>query len=140
MIQPRNDVPPEKKTTLSEEQLAGFRALLLEEREKARESLVRLHREAIQGNPENVGDMPARTHLADLGTDTFEQEENLGLAEQFSRVVGAIDLALDRIDRRTYGICENCETSIPPERLEAIPYANRCAACQSQAEQGIEEG
>jgi RNA polymerase-binding transcription factor DksA len=139
MIQPTNERPPEKKSTLSTEALGRFRELLLEERIKSRKSLLRLHSDAIEGNPENVGDMPARTHLADLGSDTFEQEENLGLAEQFSRVLTAIDRALDSLERGTYGICEACESPIPPERLEAIPYATRCAACQSQLEQGLEE-
>jgi hypothetical protein len=33
-------------------------------------------------------------------------------------------------------LCEVCRAPIPPERLEAIPDAKRCAACQGKAESG----
>lgn len=44
-------------------------------------------------------------------------------------VVGAIERALDRIDRGTYGVCDRCGAPIPLERLEAIPEASACVDC-----------
>ena len=132
MIQPAESPVPK-------DQLDRFRDLLVEERTKLRDSLERLQRDAIQDNPDNLGDTPARTHLADLASETFEQEEDLGLAEQVSRVLISVNQAIERLERGTYGICENCVAPIPLERLEAIPYATRCAACQSEVETTEEE-
>jgi len=131
MIQPT-------RNPLTEDQLDRFRDLLLEERSKVRDSLAKLQRDAIQTNPDNMGETIVRTHLADLGSETFEQEENFGLAEQFSGVLGSIDRAIERLEQGGYGTCESCETPIPVDRLDAIPYATRCAACQVRAESGEE--
>lgn len=123
-------------TPLDARQIQRFQDQLLEERQRHRDTVGRLYGEAIQDNPENLGDTPGRTHLADLGSETFEQSQNLGLAEQASRTVSEIVLALERIEQGTYGTCENCDRSIAIERLEAIPYASRCAECQSKADRG----
>ena len=124
---------------LNEEQIRQFRDRLLEERQRYRTTVGRLFNDAVQDNPENLGDAPGRTHLADLGTETYEQSQNLGLAEQASRMVSEIDRALERIDQETYGVCETCARPIAIERLEAIPYASRCAECQSKVDRGEEE-
>ena len=44
-----------------------------------------------------------------------------------------IDAALSRMDSKTYGVCEDCGEAISPRRLEAIPWADRCIACQQFA-------
>jgi len=115
-----------------------FSGLLIEERLKLQTSLGRLYSEAVQNTPEQLGEGTVRTHLADLGTDTFEQSADLGLAEQLSRMIADIDRALDRIDEGTYGSCQGCGKAISIERLEAIPSAARCAQCQSAVERGLE--
>jgi RNA polymerase-binding transcription factor DksA len=124
---------------LSPEQIDRFRTALLDERWKVRESLERLHSDAARSTPESRGETTARTHLADLGSELHEQEEDLGLAEKFGRSIGEIDLALERIEEGSYGVCEACGSSIPVERLEAIPSAACCARCQWLREQGLEE-
>jgi RNA polymerase-binding protein DksA len=123
---------------LDAEQLHHFSDLLTEERLKLHRSLGRLYNEAVQNTPEQLGEGTVRTHLADLGTDTFEQSADLGLAEQMSRTIADIDRALDRIDEGTYGLCQGCGKAISIERLEAIPSASRCAPCQSAVERGHE--
>jgi DnaK suppressor protein len=45
------------------------------------------------------------------------------------RLLDEIDDALKRIDNDEYGDCEECGSSIAPERLETIPYARRCVRC-----------
>jgi RNA polymerase-binding protein DksA len=124
---------------LNEQQIRHFRDHLVEERQRYRDTVGRLYGEAVQDNPENLGDAPGRTHLADLGTETYEQSQNLGLAEQASRMVSEIDRALERIDQGTYGVCETCQRPIAIERLDAISYASRCAECQSKVDRGEDE-
>lgn len=47
-----------------------------------------------------------------------------------------IDAALDRLERGTYGTCEQCRTAIPLERLEILPMSRLCMRCQHAAETG----
>lgn len=69
-------------------------------------------------------------HLADAGTDTFEEEKALALEAHLVGLLGQVDEALRRFEQGTYGICEECGQPIPPERLEALPYATTCLKCR----------
>jgi len=69
-------------------------------------------------------------HLADAGTDTFEEEKALALEAHLAGLLGKVEDALRRFAEGTYGICENCGQPIPLERLEALPYAATCLACR----------
>jgi DnaK suppressor protein len=75
-------------------------------------------------------------HMADLGTDNFEQEFTLSLMESDSGILGKIEAALERIEEGTYGDCEECGAKIPKTRLNALPYASMCVKCASLYEQG----
>jgi len=119
---------------LDVQQIQRYADLLTEERLRLQTSLARVYSEAVQNTPEQSGEGTARTHLADLGTDSYEQSADLGLAEQISRTIADIDRALDRIEEGTYGVCQGCSKAISIERLEAIPSAARCAPCQSAVE------
>ncbi len=46
------------------------------------------------------------------------------------RVMKEIDAAFARIDDGSYGTCTDCSRPIPPERLEILPHARCCVACQ----------
>lgn len=72
-------------------------------------------------------------HLADAGTDTFEEEKALALEAHLVGLLGKVDEALRRFEQGTYGICEECGQPIAPERLEALPYATTCLKCQQPA-------
>ena len=82
----------------------------------------------------DLSNMPI--HMADIGSDNFEQEFTLGLIENEEELLLAIDEAIERIDDGTYGKCESCSKAIPKERLKAIPHASLCIECQRQEEQG----
>ena len=74
--------------------------------------------------------------IADIGTDNFEQEFTLGLIENEELALDEIAGALDRIDQRTFGRCEECGGAIPKARLQAVPYARHCVACARKQEKG----
>jgi DnaK suppressor protein len=61
--------------------------------------------------------------MAEQGSDTFEQSLSLDLAQVDRNLLREIDAALKRIDDGTYGICELTGKTIPPERLEELPWA-----------------
>lgn len=73
-------------------------------------------------------------HMADFGSDSSEQETTLQLIEVNSLSMRDVDDALKRIDAGSYGLCEECEALIPPARLEVLPHARFCIACQSKRE------
>jgi RNA polymerase-binding transcription factor DksA len=75
----------------------------------------------------NLSDVPV--HLADLGTDTFDEELDLDLLEHEESLLTEIHDALDRIEQATFGRCENCHRRISKERLDALPYARYCIRC-----------
>jgi DnaK suppressor protein len=73
-------------------------------------------------------------HMAELGSDNFEQEFTLGLMEAEEGTLGHIDSALERIELGSYGRCVQCDGSIPKARLNAIPYTPVCIKCAEQQE------
>ncbi len=81
------------------------------------------------------GDLSAYSfHMADLGTDAMDRETAFLLASQEGRTLLAIDDALRRIQKKTYGKCSECGRPINPKRLDAIPHAILCINCQSTEE------
>ena len=72
---------------------------------------------------------------AEQATDNSEQEVSLGRMASQTREIHEIDEALERIRDGSFGVCEECEKAVPAARLEAIPYARRCAACQVKEEE-----
>ena len=74
-------------------------------------------------------------HLADLGSDNFEQELTLSLCGSEKEALDKIEVALERIVEGNYGKCEYCGKKIPEPRLEAIPYTTVCVQCAATQEQ-----
>lgn len=65
-------------------------------------------------------------HPADLGTETFEREQDLSILEQLLAEIEELDRALQKVEEGTYGRCEVCGKEIPAARLEAGPGARFC--------------
>ena len=74
------------------------------------------------------------THMADLGTDNYRRDFELGLLSDGVDVLEMIDEALQRLEDSEYGICLDCGEPIPRKRLEAKPYAKYCTKCKSKRE------
>ena len=73
-------------------------------------------------------------HMADVATDMYDREFNLGLASNDREVLYKIELALKRIQDKSFGLCTECEKPIAVARLKAIPYAETCLKCQEKLE------
>ena len=74
-------------------------------------------------------------HMADIGSDNYDQEFTLSMMETEETTLDAIESALQRIEDRSYGTCEDCNKSIRKTRLKAIPYTTLCINCASLREQ-----
>ena len=73
-------------------------------------------------------------HMADVGSDNFEQEFTLSLMENDEGTLDQIEGALERIEDGVYGSCIECGGRIPKTRLNAIPYTPHCVKCASNLE------
>jgi len=114
-----------------------FRELLQERRHAVAEALDHLHKENPGSLEDETGELvsgSADQHLADTATETVDREIDYTLEEHDGRLLQAIDEALARITAGTYGICVNCGAQIPPERLEAMPWATLCIDCKRKEE------
>jgi len=84
---------------------------------------------------ESSGDLSSMPiHMADVGSDNFEQEFTLTLLETDGGTLGQIEGALERIEAGTYGCCVECGGRIPKTRLNAIPYTSYCVKCARELE------
>ncbi len=70
----------------------------------------------------------------DLASEERDREINFILSDRERDKLQAIDEALERIEERTYGVCDSCEAEIAPGRLEAMPFTRLCVSCQSELE------
>ena len=113
-------VKKEKVQPLSKSDLQYFRGLLLERRREIIGDMGSMESEAFKGGS-NLSNMPI--HMADVGTDNFEQEFTLGLIESERQTLREIQEALVRVDNGTYGVCMGTGRQIPKVRLEAVPWA-----------------
>lgn len=108
------------------------RHALLEERatyvEQAR--LLRAEAESLVLEME-PGDVQFDEESGEGGTTTVDRERDLVLSAQALAAVEEIDVALEKIEKGRYGICEGCGQPIMKARLEALPFARLCIACKS---------
>jgi DnaK suppressor protein len=90
-----------------------------------------LHKTRSESNGD-LSSMPI--HMADIGSDAYEQEFTLSLMESEDDTLGMIEGALERIEDGTYGKCVECAARIPKTRLNAIPYTPLCIKCATEAQ------
>ena len=118
--------------------LAQMKKMLLLKRDLLLGNVSSLEMQALKRSRQDAsGDLSTMPiHMADIGSDNFEQEFTLGLIENEEDMLREIDGALERIDEGTFGKCEECGKAIGKSRLKALPHARLCIACQRQEEQG----
>lgn len=72
--------------------------------------------------------------IADQAANSYTKEFLLSLGDAERRLLRQVDAALEKIRLRTYGTCEKCDDEIAIKRLEALPFATYCIACQEEEE------
>ena len=77
------------------------------------------------------GDVQFDEESGEGDTLAVERERDLTLSAQARAAIEEIDLAVAKVHAGTYGLCETCGTSIPKERLRALPHAALCVKCKS---------
>ncbi len=70
--------------------------------------------------------------LADQASGNNEVHIQLKLKQTDAKILQAIEEALSRIDKGTYGVCRDCGEPISPARLKAIPWTRVCISCKEK--------
>ena len=76
-------------------------------------------------------------HQADQGTDDFDRTISLEVTSKEYGILRQIERALEKINDKTYGICDITNEEIPIARLEAVPYATMTVKAQDKFEKGL---
>ena len=131
-----------KKSHLAINDIERFEQILLEKRKEILLNVNEMEDETLKKSRLDAsGDLSSMPiHMADIGTDNYEQEFALGLMDSERKLLREIDDALQRIEERTYGICEGTGKPIPKARLEAQPWARYCVEYARMLEQGRTTG
>lgn len=110
-----------KKLAQFHSQLESIRSKLMGDVEKSNLSV----KENEVGQVADISDDAARTYNRQLEGELEEQEW---------KKLKQVDNAIEKINNGEYGICTQCETTIPEARLEVVPYTEFCTQCLSEME------
>ena len=154
--QPSSDSTPQRKKRRAPRggptraELKKFREALVDLSAEIQKSSQKLADEALKGSGQDF----SVDHMADHGTDNYDQDLSLSLLEGETELLREVQHAISKIDGREelpFGLCENCADEQPPEgspkrcgtcpwiptgRLDAVPYARQCVVQQELEEEG----
>jgi len=127
-----------KNRRLSTKDLKFFQEKLLEKRIEILSDVDEIEDETLRKSrldaTGDLSNMPI--HMADIGTDNYEQEFALGLMDSERKILSEIHEALQRIQDGTYGICEGMGKPIQKTRLKAQPWTRYCIEYARKLENG----
>jgi DnaK suppressor protein len=113
---------------------------MMEKYKKQRELLESEHKrltEELQSTQDNASSAEERREGSPFGkreeeaTETLELEKRLTMENRIRQDLATVEHALEKIQKGTYGSCDNCGKPIDPARLEALPQANLCMDCKA---------
>jgi YteA family regulatory protein len=122
---------------LKPEQLKYFENRLLNEKGHLQKQIANLEKDGLN---HSMGDSVSElsrydNHPADLGSESFERGKDIALRDNLELMIQSIEIALGNIKNNNFGICNRCGRQISIERLQALPWATACIACQQDGEE-----
>lgn len=120
------------KTYLNEKDLKFFTELIVEQKNEILENARRLRESLIDENTgDYVGDHSTFSmHMAEQGSDEMEREKAYMFIQRDEKHLFYLENALERIAKKTYGLCISCGKPISKARLEAVPITSHCINCK----------
>lgn len=114
------------KTRYTDAELAEFRALILEKLGVARHDYEQLRASITRSADNDTEDTSPTFKVLEEGAMTLSKEEVERLAAHQLKFIKNLEMALIRIEHKTYGICKTTGKLIPKERLLRVPHATEC--------------
>jgi len=124
------------KSPLGKSDLNVFKKILSEMKKKIVRNIRAIEDENLNTSQKDLsGDLSGYgVHMADVATDSFDREINIGLAANKQQLLNDVEVALKKIEEGTFGICEKYGVAIPKKRLMAAPYVRFCLQAQEEEE------
>ncbi len=121
---------------MEKKDLKIFEGLLQKKKSDLLKGLDHIAKDALKKSQRDAaGDLSAYSlHMADMATDNYDREFSLGLADNEQKTLHRIEAALERMEQKTFGVCDLCAKKISKVRLKAVPYAELCVPCQELQE------
>ena len=119
------------KAGMDKKRLEYYKKKLLVRREELTKTIARTQEEG------RTADEDPTVDLADKAANSYTKEFLFGMTNTDRTILNMIDAALKRIQADEYGVCANCQEELQQKRLEAVPWAKHCIACQEKMEQGL---
>ncbi len=121
----------ETGAAMDEERLAKLRDMLLEKRRSLLGAIDSLSQDSASSK-ETTGTSRMPGENADAASETLDMDTLMLSMESEDEFLRKVDEALAKIENGTYGLCEECGKAIEETRLEAMPFATTCIACQKK--------
>lgn len=112
-----------KRTRYSDSELAEFKEIIEKKLEKAKHDLKMLTEAYINNNEHGTNDTSPTFKVLEEGNAVLTKEENSKLAARQEKFIQNLEMALIRIENKTYGICRETGKLIAKERLKSVPHA-----------------
>ncbi|MBL8892216.1 MAG: TraR/DksA C4-type zinc finger protein [Planctomycetaceae bacterium] len=117
---------------LTKAELKEYKNILLNLRARVSGDMSSLRDAAMSDQSLGAANSTIPSHIADAGSDAFDQDNTLRLIDNESVALNLIDEALDRVSNSTFGFCTNCNAKISKMRLQVLPYTPYCIKCANE--------
>ena len=114
----------EESVRYGDKDLAEFKQLILQKLEQAKADYELLRSNITHSN--DTQDTSPTFKVLEEGAATLSKEETGRLEAHQLKFIRNLELALIRIENKTYGICKTTGKLIPKERLMRVPHATEC--------------
>ena len=115
------------KAMLSKKKIGYFKNLL----SGRLDDLLNEANKTVSGMTDPKENLPDPADRASLESD---RNFTLRIRDRERKLIGKIKEALERIEDKSYGICEECGEDISKKRLEARPVTTLCIDCKKKQE------
>ena len=122
------------KLRYSDEELQEFKDLILDKLEKAKKDYDALKSSVTHSSSNDTEDTSPTFKVLEEGASALSKEESGQLALRQQKFIRSLEMALIRIENKTYGICRETGKLIPKERLKLVPHATLCVEAKNNRE------
>lgn len=114
----------DERTRYSDSELAEFKQIILKKLEQAKADYDLLRQDITHSN--DTQDTSPTFKVLDEGAATLSKEETSRLTAHQMKFIRNLEMALVRVENKTYGICKTTGKLIPKERLMRVPHTTEC--------------
>ena len=119
------------KKKWNQKELKEFEQIIINKRQTVLENIEEARERADdiikEGNQSSI----YSSHMADAGSDQQSLEHAYSIINRESSFLNYLDLALQRIDESSFGVCLKCDKLISKDRLKEVPHATKCFNCKT---------